>query len=295
MDRDWISQINQLNELELALQINGTIINIEWFRAMYTNHIPNRTWHYHRGTEIHYLMQGEIEVDFEDTSAIVKKGEAIIIPSGVRHRLSELVNQEPFYKIVVNYHLFDASKDQKTSPLDEMLQLSQRERIEISPELQNLLEFAVDECVKKRYGFITVIQGNLLSILTMTARLAAGKKQIDYTVPRKKNVFMERMEQIDFFVKNNLNRKLSAEEIARHMNLSTKQIGRVIFYCYGKNTQQYLMGVKVEKAKELLKNPEYSVGYIAGVLGFCNEYYFNRFFKQAEGMPPGKYRKSIIS
>ena len=79
------------------------------------------------------------------------------------------------------------------------------------------------------------------------------------------------------------------------MNLSTKQIGRVVSYCYGKNTQQYLTGVKVEKAKELLKNPEYSVGYIAGVLGFCNEYYFNRFFKQAEGMPPGKYRKSIIS
>lgn len=47
---EWISRINQLNELELELQMQGTVVNIEWFRAMYGSRVPNRSWHYHRGT-----------------------------------------------------------------------------------------------------------------------------------------------------------------------------------------------------------------------------------------------------
>ena len=89
MNREWISKINQLNELELGLQINGTEISIEWFRAMYGVRPPNRSWHYHRGTEIHYLMEGAVQVIFDGGTVLVKEGEAVIIPGGVRHRLSE--------------------------------------------------------------------------------------------------------------------------------------------------------------------------------------------------------------
>lgn len=292
---EWISRINQLNELELELQMQGTVVNIEWFRAMYGSRVPNRSWHYHRGTEIHYLMKGEIQVFFEDETIQVREGEAIVIPAGIRHRLSETAGQEHFYKIVVNYHLSNLGAGKEMSLLSRMLTPEARMRIAISEEMRGLLELSVNESIQKKYGFLSVIQGNLLSVLMLTARTAAGEQEIDYEIPKKKNIFVERMEQIDSFVAANLNRKLTVDEIARHMNLSSKQIGRTIFHCHGKNTQEYLMSVKLEKAKELLKNPEYSVGYIAELLGFCNEYYFNRFFKQMEGMPPGKYRKSVSS
>lgn len=291
--KEWITRINQPNELELELQIHGAVINIEWFRAIYSTRIPNHSWHYHRGTEIHYLMKGEIRVFFEQESILVKEGQAIIIPAGVRHHLSESDSQEPFYKIVINYHIDDRRAGQEVALLQKMLLPESRMCIPISPQIQELLKLSVEEASQKQYGFLTVVQGGLIAILMLTARAAAGGREIDYTIPKKKNIFIERMEQIEQYVSENWNRRLSAEEIAHYMNLSSKQVSRIVFHCTGKSTREYLMGIKVERAKELLKNPEYSVKDVAELLGFCNEYYFNRFFKQMEGMPPGKYRKSV--
>ncbi len=296
MEREeWITKINQLNELELELQLQGAVIRIEWFRAIYGSRVPNRSWHYHRGTEIHYLIKGEIQVFFEEGPVLVKEGQAIMIPAGVRHRLCETSSQQPFYKIVVNYHIDHGEESQEAALLGKTLLLSAWKQISISPQMQSLLELSVEEAVQKEYGFVTVIRDSLLSILTLTARAAVGDGQPEDTAPTRKSMFMERMEQIQAYAEKNLYRRISSEEVARYMNLSGKQVGRIIFHCTGKNTREYLMGLKVERAKELLKNPEYSVKEVAELLGFCNEYYFNRFFKQMEGMPPGKYQKSILS
>ncbi len=295
MTEERVSKINQLNELELLMNVNGVNISIEWFRAMYVSRVPNRTWHYHRGTEIHYMMEGAIEITFDDAAITLKKGEAIIIPSGMRHRLSETASQQPFYKVVLNYLVNDTTQDLGAIQMKEMLQMQNRSCVIITPAIQELLEFTIEESVNKQYGFLTVIEGSLLSILMLTSRLVLGKRKIEYIIPRKKNVYIERMESIERFAKDNIGRKITADDIAHHINLSSKQVNRVILYCRGKSTQEYITEIKIEKAKEMLKNPENSMAYIAEVLGFCNEYYFNRFFKRVEGMPPGKYKKSTIS
>ena len=292
MNREWISKINQLNELELGLQINEAEINIEWFRAMYGIRPPNRSWHYHRGTEIHYLLEGAIQVVFNEETILVKAGEAVIIPAGIRHRLCEAEERGAFYKVVVNYSVSEMGNSDEAAILKKRLTPEKYMLISVPENIEILLKMSVEESIHKRRGFLTVIQGNLLSVLMLTARQMQGEDGLEYKIPKKKNIFLERMDEIDLFVKKNLARRISVKEIASHMNLSTKQVGRAIFHCRGKNTREYLMGMRVEKAKELLKNPEYSIAEIAEILGFCNEYYFSRFFRQMEGMPPGKYRKS---
>lgn len=293
MNREWISKINQLNELELGLQINGTEISIEWFRAMYGVRPPNRSWHYHRGTEIHYLMEGAVQVIFDGETVLVKEGEAVIIPGGVRHRLSETEDRQPFYKVVVNYSVSETGKSGEAALLKRRLTPERHMLVPVSNSISTLLKMSVEESICKKKGFLTVIQGNLLSALMLTARQMRGEDEAEYNIPKKKNVFLDRMEKIESFVTGRLDRRISVEEIAKYMNLSAKQVGRTIFHCRGKNTREYLMGMRVEKAKELLKNPEYSIAEVSEVLGFCNEYYFSRFFRQMEGMPPGKYRRSI--
>ena len=57
---------------------------------------------------------------------------------------------------------------------------------------------------------------------------------------------------------------------------------------------KYKQNIIIEQAKELLKNTNKTVTYIAEILGFENNpLYFNRLFKSLTGVPPATYRKKV--
>ena len=56
---------------------------------------------------------------------------------------------------------------------------------------------------------------------------------------------------------------------------------------------QYINLKKIEKVKEYLKRPEYTLGEIADLTGFSNENYMVRVFKKITGSTITDYRKQI--
>lgn len=72
----------------------------------------------------------------------------------------------------------------------------------------------------------------------------------------------------------------------------TGQYLSVLFKKYRKeNLQNYIARVRVEYAKELLKNNKYTVFQIANMVGYSNDIGFIRVFKKLEGITPGKFRQ----
>lgn len=55
---------------------------------------------------------------------------------------------------------------------------------------------------------------------------------------------------------------------------------------------EYLNGIRIDRAKELLQKTDERLFHIAHHVGFSNEYYFSRRFKQAVGISPGQYRRN---
>ncbi|MDR6550861.1 response regulator [Paenibacillus qinlingensis] len=55
----------------------------------------------------------------------------------------------------------------------------------------------------------------------------------------------------------------------------------------------YLNRVRIDKAKQLLLDPEMKIYRVADQIGFVTLPYFNRVFKQMVGMSPNEYRKSM--
>ena len=51
--------------------------------------------------------------------------------------------------------------------------------------------------------------------------------------------------------------------------------------------------MKIEKAKELLRNQDYNITMISEMLGYSSVHYFSRKFKTVVGMPPSEYASSI--
>ncbi len=83
----------------------------------------------------------------------------------------------------------------------------------------------------------------------------------------------------------------SLEEMSRKIDLSPIQTIRIFRDEFGTTPYAYLLNQKIDIAAEMLNNTENSIKEIAEHLGFANEYYFSRLFKQKKGLPPGAYRR----
>ena len=63
----------------------------------------------------------------------------------------------------------------------------------------------------------------------------------------------------------------------------------------GKGPIDYLICLRVEKAKLLIRKGELNISQVAEMLGFSSLHYFSRVFKRATGMSPSEYGKTVRS
>ena len=61
----------------------------------------------------------------------------------------------------------------------------------------------------------------------------------------------------------------------------------------GVTPMQYVTSIRINKAKELLKNTNYSIQEISGRLGYQSTQAFDRVFKRETGMKPLEFRRSF--
>lgn len=60
---------------------------------------------------------------------------------------------------------------------------------------------------------------------------------------------------------------------------------------YGISPMNYLISRRVEEAKQLLKNDDYTMSMVSRILGFSSPSYFSQIFKKSIGMTPNQYRQ----
>ena len=101
------------------------------------------------------------------------------------------------------------------------------------------------------------------------------------------------MVRIERYVSDNMSADISPSDLARHMNVSERQLGRIVMRHKGYSAQKLITRLKLKRAKALLEGTDMTLKAIAADLGFSSEYYFNAVFKKHEGFPPGEFRRSV--
>ncbi len=86
---------------------------------------------------------------------------------------------------------------------------------------------------------------------------------------------------------------LSLGQVARAVNTSTFYFCKIFKKFTGINFTDYLSRVRIEKAKNLLLNPNLRVSEIAFEVGFQSLTHFNRVFKRILGQSPTDYREQL--
>lgn len=92
-------------------------------------------------------------------------------------------------------------------------------------------------------------------------------------------------------VRENIGRNVSLKEAADIAHMNVKYFCQVFKKETGENYLEYVTGVKMELARELLKNPGLKTYEVALRLGFEDEGYFGKIFKKYTGMNPKSYRE----
>jgi two-component system response regulator YesN len=93
------------------------------------------------------------------------------------------------------------------------------------------------------------------------------------------------------YIREHYAEEVTLAEVAAVVGLTPSYFSTVFKEHTGMSYSEYLTWVRLERAKELLKETHYHVYEIGQMVGYTNQYYFNRLFKKITGLTPLDYRK----
>lgn len=95
------------------------------------------------------------------------------------------------------------------------------------------------------------------------------------------------------FICENQSQDISLAEVAKVANTSTYYFCKIFKKTTGLHFTDYLARVRIEKAKNLLVNPNLRVSEVAYEVGFQSLTHFNRVFRKMSGQTPSDYRERL--
>lgn len=240
--------------------------------------------HRHHKIEMYYLMKGNVDYYVDDRVYNVSPGCFVIISPGVFHRTQTI--SETRERILINFDI-EMISEKARALLDECL----RETMLCIPEtnrlaIENLLAKLENEYGSYQKNKEVLLEAYLTELLALVNRYS--KREIKNVDTVDKIVI-----EVAEYINNNYNQKLTLKEISRRFNISDAYLSRKFKSVIGTELNNYIQFIRVEKAKELLRQTSMSVTKVSEQCGFDDSNYFSVVFKRLEGCSPNNYIKKM--
>ncbi len=95
------------------------------------------------------------------------------------------------------------------------------------------------------------------------------------------------------YMRENYRRKITLKDVADHIYVSQWHLSKLLNGSTGQSFSELLNSIRVEAAKELLKDPALKVGDVADEVGFLDIAHFSRVFKKITGVSASEYRNRL--
>lgn len=97
------------------------------------------------------------------------------------------------------------------------------------------------------------------------------------------------------YIKENYSKSITLEDVARAINVSPQYLSKLFKEETGENFIDYLTGIRIRIAKNLLVANELSIKEICYSTGYSDPNYFSRIFKKIVGTTPTEYKDEFIN
>ncbi len=131
--------------------------------------------------------------------------------------------------------------------------------------------------------------GDVINLVSFLAANLSTAKALAHK--REDNIQRHKFRQVEIFVSCNYGRKLSIDEISRHIGMNKSSFCAFFRRVSGMTFINYLNNFRLEQASYLLKTTDYPINAVAYSCGFQTVSHFNHLFKARHGAAPGSIRQ----
>lgn len=283
--------------LNKVIQINK-IVSIHYFEYMSNFSFYGES---HDFWEFLYVDKGEVDVTADQAIYSLKKDEIIFHKPNEFHNVNANGHVAPNL-IVIS---FECNSEAMDFFRGKRLKIGENDRsilANIIVEAKNSFSSPLDnpylEHLTKRensfFGSEQLIQINLETFLISLIRNETVKKAVpepNFHLKKKNN--LELYNQIIEYLGNNVSKHLSIEQIAKDNLIGRSQLQKIFREQNKGGIIEYFSKMKIETAKQLIRNNTHNFTEISNELGYSSVHYFSRQFKKLTGMSPSEYSSSV--
>lgn len=249
-------------------------------------------WNVHDGLEVHYVLKGMCvwEIDGMDAPVSVPGGAFMTIPPNVRHRpIGE--NAAPSTRLGVIYEKppLVPSTGVSFTPeaLEKLFQVLEARAftvLAIPPWLLHVLKEVRDAVT----GFTSGDDGLRLRILNelLLVETVRAMKKDEAFLPRHGSV----IPQVCEWIRNHIESDFSIDSLVRMSGYGRSRFFTLFLAETGMSPNDYVVRMRVERAKELLCKGDCSIMDVAFACGFKSASTFSATFTKFMGLSPRAFR-----
>ncbi|MBD0271876.1 MAG: helix-turn-helix domain-containing protein, partial [Acetobacteraceae bacterium] len=126
----------------------------------------------------------------------------------------------------------------------------------------------------------------------LTRRCASVWKPQD---PDGRGLSRERLRRVLDHIEAHLGEELSLAELATVACLSPFHFSRCFKQSMGVGPQRYVLGRRVERAREMIRRTDEPLAAIAHALGFADQSHFTHVFRRETGATPSRFRAAAAA
>ena len=228
-----------------------------------------------------YLVDGRGEFDSKPTGPLdLEKGDAVVVFPEAWHRYRPLkeVGWEAYW---VHFQGEDAQRLQDRgfiSPQEPVL------KVGLNDATLDPFVHLLDRLRGEPAGFQQTIAAGTMQIIAAMLGAVRDREMGSHVhdqVRRGKALLEEETGGLPLM-----------EGIAEELGMSRAHFFRIFKEYTGLTPYQYHLELKLNRARQMLRDSDLPVKQVARLLGFSNVYHFSKFFKNRTGMAPTPWRKN---
>lgn len=253
--------------------------------------------HFHDFNELVFIVKGKGVQVIEQNEYLVTAGDVFVLQGNQKHYFKDASDIE-----IVNV-MFSANKKAKLiSPSTQklegynalfILESNYRakhhftnklhlDRSELA-KMEFILNSMIMELQHKMEGYKTLIGNKLEELIVLLSRHYSN---LEATEAKS----LVRIGKVIDYLENNYAEKVYIDHLAEMAFMSPRNFQRIFKKALGETPSNYIMQIRLQKARKLLRTSDISMAEVAHTCGFSDDKYFIKCFKKTFDITPVKFR-----